>query len=144
MERQLLNIGDHTFVCDKIDNAELDNVNSKASFVMLRNFKLNNAAIIDNDVYIVEEDLLDSIAFPIPNQINRYSTDINNFFQLSNENVYKFFNADHSDRKLKYDVLRIYHPNTKVHNINMLVYLDMMILGIHFHLYCKLRLFLLY
>lgn len=137
MERQLLNIGDHTFVCDKIDNAELDNVNSKASFIMLRNFKLNNAAIIDNDVYIVEEDLLDSIAFPIPNQINRYSTDINNFFQLSNENVYKFFNADHSDRKLKYDVLRIYHPNTKVHNINMLVYLDMMILGIHFHLYCR-------
>lgn len=137
MERQLINISNHTFVCDKIDNSELDNINSKASFVMLRNFRLDNEAIIDNDVYIVEEDLLDSIAFPIPNQMNRYSTDINKFFQLSNENVYKFFNADHSDRKLKYDVLRIYHPNTKVHNINMLVYLDMMILGIHFHLYCR-------
>ena len=42
MDRQLLNIGNYTFVCDKIDNSELDNLNSKASFVMLRNFKLNN------------------------------------------------------------------------------------------------------
>ena len=42
MERQLINIGDHTFVCDKFDNSELDNLNSKASFVMLRNFKLIN------------------------------------------------------------------------------------------------------
>ena len=45
MERQLINIGDHTFVCDKFDNSELDNLNSKTSFVMLRNFKLINEAI---------------------------------------------------------------------------------------------------
>ncbi len=137
MDRQLLNIGNYTFVCDKIDNSELDNLNSKASFVMLRNFKLNNEAIIDNDIYIVEEDLLDSIAYPIPNQVNQFSKDINNFFQLSNENIYKFFNSDHTEKKLKYDILKIYHPSSKVHNINMIVYLDMMILGIHFHLYCR-------
>ena len=137
MERQLLNIGNHTFVCDKIDNAELDNINSKASFVMLRNFKLNNEAIIDNDIYIVEEYLLDSIAYPIPDQINRYSSDINKFFKLSNENVYKFFNSDHTEKKLEYDILRIYHPNTKVQNINMIIHMDMMILGIHVHLYCR-------
>lgn len=137
MERQLLNIGNHTFVCDKIDNAELDNINSKASFVMLRNFKLNNEAIIDNDIYIVEEYLLDSIAYPIPDQINRYSSDINKFFKLSNENVYKFFKSDHTEKKLEYDILRIYHPNTKVQNINMIIHMDMMILGIHVHLYCR-------
>ena len=54
MDRELINIGEHTFVCDKIDNSELDNLNSKASFVMLRNFKLSNEAIIDNDIYIIE------------------------------------------------------------------------------------------
>ena len=137
MERQLINIGDHTFVCDKIDNSELDNLNSKTSFVMLRNFKLINEAIIDNDIYIVEKDLLDSISYPVPNQINQFSTDINKFFQLSNENIYKFFDSDHHDKKLKYDILKIYHPNTKVHNINMIIYLDMWIFGIHFHLYCR-------
>ena len=128
MDRQLINIGEHTFVCDKIDNSELDNLNSKTAFVMLRNFKLITEAIIDNDIYIIENDLLDSISYPIPNQINQFSTDINKFFQLSNENIYKFFDRDHQDKKFMYVILNIYHPNTNVHNINMIIYLDMWIL----------------
>ena len=33
MDRQLLNIGDHTFVCDKIDNSELNNINSNIEII---------------------------------------------------------------------------------------------------------------
>jgi hypothetical protein len=119
MERQLLNIGEYSFVCERIENSEFSNINSVSNFVMLRNFKLDNAAIIDNDIYIVEESLLDSSIFPIPNQVQEFTNDKSKFFQLSNENVYKFYDKNHLEKELKYDILRIYHPNTFVKNINI-------------------------
>jgi hypothetical protein len=137
MERQLLNIGEYSFVCERIENSEFSNINSVSNFVMLRNFKLDNAAIIDNDIYIVEESLLDSSIFPIPNQVQEFTNDKSKFFQLSNENVYKFYDKNHLEKELKYDILRIYHPNTFVKNINIIIYVDILILGIHFHLYCR-------
>lgn len=137
MERQLLNIGEYSFVCERISNSEFKNLNSVTNFVMLRNFKLDNEAIIDNDIYIVEESLLNDIVFPIPEQVQQFTTNKSNFFQLSNENVYKFFDVNHDEKELKYDAIRIYHPNTFTKNINMIIYIDMIILDIHFHLYCR-------
>lgn len=137
MERQLLNIGEYSFVCERISNSEFKNLNSVANFVMLRNFELDNEAIIDSDIYIVEESLLNDIVFPIPDQVQQFTINKSNFFQLSNENVYKFYDVNHNEKELKYDAIRIYHPNTFAKNINMIIYIDMIILDIHFHLYCR-------
>ena len=151
MLRENIRINDHSFICDLIDNTELNNY-PKKDFVMLRNLSFENDTLQYNDIYVIDKDLIhfnadgkytlsSEIVFPIPAEKQRFSTNIKNFAQLTNPEFYDFYKKNNNGElvksPLKYDTIRIYHPLTKVHNINFIIYIDTFINNTHFHLFCK-------
>lgn len=144
---------------------DLKNEQYLKRFVMLREFTLINNVVCDNDIYFIESDIFeeyindiknnkdeisDKIVFPIPNThttgYSRHYNDYNQSYMTESlyrgdedgydvYRLYKVQNGKLSERSIKCNVLRIYHPHIKRH-INAIVEVDNYINNIHFHYIC--------
>lgn len=140
MIRETINIGQHSFICDFYDKSELD-TNYKSKFVMLRPVVYKNEAITVPEVYIIEKSIITNeinipSVFPVINEIEHYSTNINSFIDI-NIQYYQFYNSDKSEKIFNCDVLKIYHPLSKTKNNKTLIHLFAIINNVKFHFYCK-------
>ena len=140
MIRETINIGQHSFICDFYDKSELD-TNYKSKFVMLRPVVYKNDAITVPEVYIIEKSIITNEinipnVFPVINEIEHYSTNINSFIDI-NIQYYQFYNSDKSEKIFNCDVLKIYHPLSKTKNNKTLIHLFTIINNVKFHFYCK-------
>lgn len=105
----------------------------------------------------------DNIVFPITGEVQRFSTNIKNFVKLTEPKIYNLYKRknisvgsssdvsytesnintgvetnDFDEATIKYDTIRIYHPTTKVNNINCIIHIENYINSIHFHYFCRL------
>ena len=93
MIRQYLNIGKYKYCVEFISYDEEFVTNKvSAKFVMLRNFKIMNDIVVDDNIYFIEKDLFDKykealinkkdndiLVFPTNTEGMHYSKSFNNF-----------------------------------------------------------------
>lgn len=141
MIRQNIKIGPHTYIVDLYKYYELD-TEVKSNFSMIRNINFFNYIAVDNDIFIVDNSILEDpiksnkIIYPISSTIEQYSINIEDFTNY--EETYPLLNSDGSLKQIKCDKVRIYHPLTKVHNKDIIIGVNNNINGINFHLFTKL------
>lgn len=152
MIRESLQLNEFSFLCDVYKYGEEYSIHS--NYIMLRNINVDEHINID-DVYIIDTDLIDlenedifekiinsknlSVEYPISQEELRFSTDINSFTttRLGNIKAYGFYNSEGEHKRIKSDIIRIYHPNTHINNSKIIIYVDNVINGVHYHYYCR-------
>lgn len=136
MLRETINIGEHKFICDYIDNSELVGVNNVKEFDMLRSLVIKNERITEAEAFIYEHGD-DLSVYPVLNEQEHYVNTLDSFLQINNKSVYSFYDKNGNIKKLKYDVVRLYHPMTYVNNIKLVVHLYFVLNDKKFHFICK-------
>ena len=146
-------------------NVDMVNEQHTKYFIMLREFTLINNVVCDNDIYFIDSEIFneyindirnskdevsDKIVFPIPNSkstgYSQHYMDYNSSYMTEslyrdNEDgfdiyrLYKIKNGKLSERAIKCNRLRIYHPHIKK-NIKAVVEVENYINNIHFHYIC--------
>jgi len=137
------------------------------NFVMLREFTLINNVVCDNDIYFIDTDIFseyiedikksdreisDKIVFPIINsKVSGYSRHYNDYnpsymseslyrgdsYGFDVYKLYQIKNGKMSEKPVKCNRIRIYHPHIK-QSLNAIVHIDNYMNNIHFHYICTL------
>lgn len=137
------------------------------NFVMLREFTLINNVVCDNDIYFIDTDIFseyiedikksdreisDKIVFPIINsKVSGYSRHYNDYnpsymseslyrgdsYGFDVYKLYQIKNGKMSEKPVKCNRMRIYHPHIK-QSLNAIVHIDNYMNNIHFHYICTL------
>jgi hypothetical protein len=117
-----------------------DNVNIKKDFIMIRSLSLIEDSLYNNEIYIIDKDIytdnFNTIIYPVANEIERYSKNINSFLDSNNLNTTEFYDDKGNIKKLNCNVLKLYHPDTKSNNSNLIVHISTVINNITFHFFC--------
>lgn len=135
MNRQTVNIGQHSFICDYIPNTELD-YNVKSKFNMLRPVEIYDNKIKTREIIIFEKTLLKKSVYPVINEIETYSSNPENFISTNNH-IYRFYDKDTNEKEFNCDVIRVYHPLSKTKNNNTIVHVYFIINDLKVHLFCN-------
>lgn len=141
MIRQNIKLGPHTYIVDLYKYYELD-TEVTSTFSMIRNIDFFNYIAVDNDIFIIDNSILEDpikrnkIIYPISSSIEQYSTNIQDFTNI--DEPYHLLNSDGSLKQIKCDKVRIYHPLTKVHNNDVIIGVNNCINGINFHFFTKI------
>lgn len=144
MIRQHINIGSYPYICDLYKYGEINNISKE--YVMLRNIAVYNTIFFDNDIFFVDKDFISTneqgknvydCIYPIPNEIERFTTNINKFLQLGNTTPYLLYDEELKEKRIKCDTLRIYFPSVKKHNNDIIVHVNNIINGTTFTYYCQ-------
>lgn len=133
MLRKSININNYKFVCDYLYNDELPGINED-SFSIARS--LSYVDILDDNEFFVFQDS-DDIVYPIVSEIERYSKDPSRFMPISTNIEYDFYDSSLEKKNLKYDVVRIYHPDSFTSKFKFIVHLYTVVNGKKFHIFCK-------
>lgn len=164
MIRQYLNIGKYKYCVEFISYDEEFVTNKvSAKFVMLRNFKIMNDIVVDDNIYFIEKDLFDKykealinkkdndiLVFPTNTEGMHYSKSFNNFNDTFLEEdltknllVYNIYEKTINDGKyefnlksIKCNTIKIYHPHIKTDN-KLIVHIENNINNIHMHYICN-------
>ena len=163
MIRKFANINDFKYCI------EYDNYTEKAAnYVMIRNFVLLNDVVCDNNLYFIEEKLLEQLKEQIRNKeqidclVFPAATNLHysNHYTLYNDlmidaditdelSVYHLLEIDQNKqntdevtyfkkKSIKQDLIKIYHPHIKTSQNNIVVHVDNIINNIHIHYICNL------
>lgn len=144
MIRQHINVGSYTYICDLYKYGELNNISKE--FVMLRNIAVYNTIFFDNDIFFVDKDFITTneqnktvydCIFPIPNEIERFTTNIGKYLQLGNTSPYLLYDENLEEKRIKCDTLRIYFPSIKKRNNDIIVHVNNIINGTNITYYCQ-------
>ena len=164
MIRQYLNIGKYKYCVEFISYDEEFVTNKvSAKFVMLRNFKIMNDIVVDDNIYFIEKDLFDKykealinkkdndiLVFPTNTEGMHYSKSFNNFNDTFLEEdltknllVYNIYEKTINEGKyefnlksIKCNTIKIYHPHIKTDN-KLIVHIENNINNIHMHYICN-------
>lgn len=135
MQTEIIKLNEHKYICELEENCV------EKSYVMLRNYNINNNFLATNDIYIIDKDFIEkdniNVVYPIPNVIQQFSDNISDFIQIGNVNLYKFYDNKFKEKTITSNRLKIYHPTSKINNDDIIVYVDLYIKDIHVHLFCK-------
>ena len=156
MIRQDIRIGDYTktneslvsykFIVDLYKAGVDFDEDVKKNFSLIRKYNIVNEVIYDTDIYIVERDLLSSVAYPITNNsfigFSSDSTSFNENFDgtMNSDEIYDILYMegvnDFRLAEVPCDKLRIYHPHNKT-SLDSIIYVDTQIRDVHVHLLCR-------
>lgn len=151
MQRQKVILGNHIYLIDRFPaKSELSTQNSK--FIMLRKYEFEDNLTFDKDVYIISKENWDkykngefTLAFPNTYSYSKYSkvvnfsskiSDFNETFNYNESDLFEIFDENRELANIDCDVIRIYHPHTKINN-NFIIYINSYINNVRFHLYCS-------
>lgn len=145
MIRQHINVGSYPYICDLYKYGELNNISKE--FVMLRNIAVYNTIFFDNDIFFVDKDFITKneqnknvydCIFPIPNEIERFTTNIGKYLQLGNTSPYLLYDETlEVEKRIKCDTLRIYFPSVKKRNNDIIIHVNNIINGTNITYYCQ-------
>lgn len=167
MIRQNIILGNYIYNIDLLDAySDLKNSQYTSKFVMLRNVRLINDIVEDQNVYIIDKELYEAtkdntenIVWPSSyNSQLVYSTQINEFDSdltigsFKTYDIYHLYNVENietiddiqhikdredlTEANILCDKIRIYHPSTKT-NQKFIVHVYAYMNNIKFHFYCR-------
>lgn len=135
MIRNKINIDNSTFICDLYKYGDTHYTQKK--FKLLRNINVNTSGNISTDqIFLIDDELSNITLYPVKDVFNQYSTNKNDFYGNSKINEYALYDQNLNDAFLKCDILRIYHPEIKKNNNNIVVHINSILGNTPIHLLC--------
>lgn len=136
MIRSKINIDSSTFICDLYKYGDQQSISKK--FVMLRNVDILDKDEIDtNEIFLIDYDIINDTLYPIKDVYNQFSTDKNDFLGNSKLEFYDFYDQDLNDALLKCDLLKIYHPENRKYNDDLIIHITSNLGNTTVHLFCN-------
>lgn len=138
MNRLSINISGYIYVAD-LYSIE-DNISINKDFIMIRSLSLIENDVYNNEIFVIDKDIYDlnkeSIIYPVVNEVERYSQNISDFLDINNFNSSEFYDNEGNIKRLKCDIIKLYHPDTKTNNSNIIVHVSTIVNNIKFHFCC--------
>lgn len=135
MIRNKINIDSSTFVCDLYKYGDTQSIEKK--FIMLRNIDVSETGDINTkDIFFIDAELLNNTLYPVKDFYNKYSLYKTDFYDNSKLHEYTLYDQDLNETLLKTDILKIYHPESRKTNNDLVVHISSILGNTTIHLLC--------
>ena len=135
MIRNKINIDSSTFVCDLYKYGDTQSIEKK--FIMLRNIDVSETGDINTkEIFFIDAELLNNTLYPVKDFYNKYSLYKSDFYDNSKLHEYTLYDQDLNETLLKTDILRIYHPESRKTNNDLVVHITSILGNTTIHLLC--------